>query len=194
MKTESADYSVILSCPCIYDSELKPKVPCEDKQGRPLKLLLLAGWPSCPLWAGPQPRGRLVGTLRRGGSSSTRAGRSRWRLVLRGTGTESLLSMCLLEAHCGFQVIVLDTEKRENKLIRRYGHDMASEAVRHHPSCKHHRFGTRIPSDQPNCVRNDVLFNPFHCSILKTVCKILKGVTGMFQRRHACFKGPLESF
>lgn len=50
--------------------------------------------------------------------------------VLQRTGSESLFSMCLLEAHHGFQIIVLDTEKgRKQKLIRTCGPNKDSEAT-----------------------------------------------------------------
>lgn len=74
-------------------------------------------------------------------------------LVLEGTGDESLFSVCLLEAHHGFQVIVLDAEKgRKQELISRYGIKNQKPChlhPPHHSSCKHHILGTRMPTDQP---------------------------------------------
>lgn len=91
--------------------------------------------------------------LRAGGSAAPpeQAGVARV-LVLRGTGNESLFSVCLLEAHHGFQVIVLDTEKgRKQELIRRCRLNKDSEAMllNIHTLILLANIGleTRIPSD-----------------------------------------------
>lgn len=108
MSTERPNWKVILSRPCVYNSELKRKVWYEDAY--PVKDVPVGREAIAIPWAGLQPWHGPSGALSKWfGSPHARAAGVTGGLVLEGTGDKSLFPACLLEAHHGFQVIVLDT-------------------------------------------------------------------------------------